>query len=744
MTETPAPRVKEAAESSLPGILAAPPWTRESGPKEPAVLKLKAPKEPPAVVWAPGRREEWLNAPYANKYHRQERLPEDTDWAGLAEEFSSGRALEEKDAKGRRPLITALLLQAPPEIGERLLADERYWGDLGDYGTSEIIEAAVARHELAAYPLALHAAKTRRAFYWMDPFLSADVAQLMIKHFGVYPNGDRAELWYKLHGRAAARLTVPDALRKPGPKRTRAEEALRLVARTHGQDAIVAAAAEYGEEAERAIAALRTDPLDLYPDPLPDLPDSLDPANLPRLLLRGRAEALPESATRHFITMLAFQEGAYEDPYPGIPPLVELFDPRSLAEFAWALRENDTYRDKWARPGFQYAITQFGDDATADLLAPIVGRWSKAFVWDRGGTTALRLFSRLGTDTALRHLDRLAKKAADQARIRPNAQRLLDRVAEERGLSREQLADRLVPDFGLDAEGGLTLDYGRRTFRVGFDEQLKPYVTDGDGKARKTLPKPGVRDDGALAPAAYQRFADLKKEVRTVAADQLKRLEKAMVSGRGWTAEEFTSLFVRHPLMWHIARRLVWSTGTATFRVAEDRTLSDAADDAFTLPGDARVTLPHPLKLSADDLKTWSDVLADYEILQPFPQLGRRVFTLTAEEAAAERLARFEGLTVHFGRIMGLTGRGWELGETEDGGFRRQALLQLAEDRWVEIGFSPGIRVISPDEYPDQDIRWVVLGGRRHGRGLTFGALDPAAASEVLAELDRLTEAART
>ncbi|MEW2355181.1 DUF4132 domain-containing protein [Spirillospora sp. NPDC029432] len=737
MTETPA-RVEEAAESSLPDILVAPPWTREKHGAEPAVLKLKAPKEPPALHWAPGTREKWREAGDGSGWVR---LPEDTDWDAVAETFAGGAAAD-LDAKERRTRAVALIMQAPPEYGERLLADERYWDDIG--AGNSLCQGIAARHGLAAHAFLVHKATANRLFYWLDPYLSTDVAQIMIKHFDAYPNRDRAVIWYRLHGRAAARLTVPDALRKPGPKRTRAEEALRLVAQTHGHDAIVAAAAEYGEEAERAIAALRTDPLDLYPDPLPELPESLDPANLPQLLLRGREEALPESATRNFIMMLAICEGPYKPPYPGVPPLAGLFDPASLAEFVWALRENDSFRGKWARPGFQYAIAEFGDDATADRLAPIVARWSKAYVWDMGGTSALRLFSRLGTDTALRHLDRLAKKAADQARIRPDAQRVLNRVAEERGLTREQLGDRLVPDFGLDAEGGMTLDYGHRTFRVGFDEQLKPYVTDGDGKARKTLPKPGVRDDGTLAPAAYKRFADLKKEVRTVAADQLKRLEKAMVSGRGWTAEEFASLFVRHPLMWHIARRLVWSAGTATFRIAEDRTLADAADEAFTLPADARVTLPHPLNLSAEDLKTWSDVLADYEIVQPFPQLGRPVFTLADEEAKAERLTRFEGLTVHFGRIMGLTGRGWELGQTEDGGFRRQALLQVTEDRWVEIGFSPGIRVIAPDEYPDQDIRWVVLGERRHGRGLAFGSLDPAAASEVLAELDRLTEAARS
>ncbi|KJS51024.1 hypothetical protein VM98_39430, partial [Streptomyces rubellomurinus subsp. indigoferus] len=88
-----------------------------------------------------------------------------------------------------------------------------------------------------------------------------------------------------------------------------------------------------------------------------------------------------------------------------------------------------------------------------------------------------------------------------------------------------------------------------------------------------------ARDDAELAPAERKRFAALKKDVRTVAGDQIRRLEDAMVSGRSWTAEEFAQLFVGHPLLWHLVRRLVWlaeADGTATaFRVAEDRTLAD-------------------------------------------------------------------------------------------------------------------------------------------------------------------------
>ena len=85
--------------------------------------------------------------------------------------------------------------------------------------------------------------------------------------------------------------------------------------------------------------------------------------------------------------------------------------------------------------------------------------------------------------------------------------------------------------------------------------------------------------------------------------DQIRRLESAMVTRRRWTAGEFRRLFVDHPLIWHLARRLVWvaedDAKATPFRVAEDRTFADAGDDTLTLPEHTGIGIAHPLELDA-------------------------------------------------------------------------------------------------------------------------------------------------
>lgn len=144
------------------------------------------------------------------------------------------------------------------------------------------------------------------------------------------------------------------------------------------------------------------------------------------------------------------------------------------------------------------------------------------------------------------HLHGIAQKVKFTG-LRTKAREKITQVAAGLELTPDQLADRLVPDLGLDDDGSMILDYGPRKFVVGFDERLVPYVVDESGARRKQLPKPGVRDDQDLAQNSYKRFAALKKDVRTLAADQVRRLQQAMVDGRRWTTTEFTDLFVGHP-----------------------------------------------------------------------------------------------------------------------------------------------------------------------------------------------------
>ncbi|MFC8537689.1 DUF4132 domain-containing protein [Streptomyces sp. NPDC057249] len=730
----PAGRIADAPADALPAVLTAPPWTRQRTAARPRTVTGLTADTGKAALWQDGEREEW--AATGSVYTRREAVD---DWEQTLDSLRHGL-----DSSDLRPAW--VYVHGPKERVAPLLDT---WDPTDVWEAADTLKPVAARFGLGALPLLLRVAPRRPGSLapLLMPYVDARVARLMAD-WAVRLKSTAAvtHAWFERHGVRAAPLLVPDALGRAGAARRAAEQALLLIAGLHG-DAVVREAAEgYGDKAADAVAALlAADPLErVLPAVMPELPPWADPALLPQPAVVSGG-ALPEESVRHLLTMLALSKPG--EPYPGLADALAVVDAASAAEFAWALFEQWRAallpaKEAWAL----HALGMLGDDGTVHRLTPVIRAWPGENAHHRA-VEGLEVLAAIGTDTALLQLHGVAQRVKFKA-LKVRAAEKIAEVAAGLGLTGEQLADRLVPDLGLDADGSTVVDYGGRTFTVGFDEQLRPQVLDGDGKLRKDLPKPGAKDDPELAPAERKRFMALKKEVRTLASDQVRRLEAAMLTDRSWTAREFTELFVGHPLVWHLVRRLVWLSKadgvTTAFRVAEDRTFADAGGDAFALPERATVRLPHPLRLGGA-VAVWSEVFATHGIAQPFPQLGRPVYALTEEEAAGHRLKRFEGFRVPTGKVLGLERYGWQRGNPEDNGVERWISKRLGDDRHLVIALDGGIAIGAVDTYPEQTLEtvWldVVPNDYWHHRphDLRFDGLDAVTASELLADLTALT-----
>lgn len=722
--------VAEAAPESLPALLVTPPWTGKRSTARLRVVEGLAAPDEPELVWAPGEQEEWSTKADRRMQWRKLGTPIDA----AIEEYRAGRLDADHEV--------TLMLTGPAELIGPLLRD---WRPGRTWDSDGWLPVLAARYELRALPLALRMAREHPTACagWLMPFASAEVVAFMADSFARLKSlRGLATAWFDRHAAFAARGLVPAAAGKPGVARRAAGDALRLLAAAH-REAVLAAADGYGTAARAAVDdVLDADSLDRYPARVPALPAWADPALLPRILLADRSAALGGDAARHLCTMLAFSKP--DEVYAGVLLVRDLCDRRSLAEFGWALF--DRWQAIGAPPAQAWAFQAqrwLGDDETVRRLARVIRAWP-----GEGGhskaVAGLDILAEIGTDLALMHLNGIAQRVKFKA-LKERAGQKVAEVATNLGLSIDQLADRLVPDLGLDADGSMTLEYGPRRFVVGFDEQLKPYVVDEQGIRRKALPKPGVHDDQALAPAAYQRFGGLKKDVRTIASDQVTRLETAMVTQRSWTCAEFRDLLVAHPLLWHIVRRLVWTAevdggAPVGFRVAEDRTYADVDDEAYELPESATVRVAHPLTLGTSTVD-WLSVFADYEISQPFAQLSRSVYRLTGEERAATMLTRFSDDKWETTALLGLERRGWQRGEPQDAGIQCWLWRPTPDGRSIVADLNPGIPVGYLDEFDQQCIECVWLspdasgGWAPRSSALTLGALDEITASELLRDL---------
>ncbi len=383
--------------------------------------------------------------------------------------------------------------------------------------------------------------------------------------------------------------------------------------------------------------------------------------------------------------------------------------------------------EKWLAAGAEskkrwvlYAAAIHGGSNMVAKLERHIREWPKE---SRGAIAceAVKALSLSPLPQALLIVDGIARKFKfKQARAAANDALLF--AAAQLGITREELADRIVPNLGFDENLERLFDYGPRAFLITITPELEIEVyeakqeeADGQeaknkggadgaapaargmvrGKKLKNLPAPGAKDDAELAKTAYDEFKQLKKQMKATAASQTARLEMALSTAREWKAGAWKQLFVKNPVMHQFATRLIWGIYEngkllQSFRYMEDGSFNTAEEEEYELPDNGRIGLVHPMELTGEEKEAWEQQLEDYEIVQPFEQLERSVYTVTKEEGGEQKLMRFHGRTINDLSLNSrLTGLGWYRGSVQDGGgfdtyYREDAELGLG----VELHFS--------------------------------------------------------
>lgn len=604
------------------------------------------------------------------------------------------------------------------------------------------VRSLVARHDVATHGLVVD--MVRRvgvSLAWLlMPFESVAVVDL-VTGWSKRRSLRRAAVDYlRRHPRFTAEALVPIAVGRAGKARDDAGAVLRLLTDLGLGTSVREGAAAYGDAVAAAIdEVLATDPVTLLPARVPTLPTWLSAELVPPVTTVG-GEDLPLDAMTALVVMFMLSKPG--EPYAGIERAVAGLDRASLVAMACGLY--DVWRVAGAPAKDSWVIEALGAVGDDEMVA-----WALAEIRrdpsDARAVSLLDVLVMIGSDAALVALRRIAETVRT-ARVRTGAEERTQAVADDLGLTADQLADRILPRLGLDDDGVLHVDYGPRSFEVRLDVQMKPVVHDTGGARRKDLPAPGATDDPVLAPRAHAAYKQFKKDVRTHGVDQVKRLEHAMVTSRRFAVTELRDVQLTHPLRRPLLQRLVWATFagdgvtvpcTGTFRIAEDGTFADIDDRAIDLAADAVIGLAHPA-LPGTALDRWAAVFADYELVQPFLQLARPWQALDDVALATSTLAdRTTGLdSRHF---LSIERKGFDRPEVGDGGYLRDFVRQLPHGRTFHLTIEPGVYMGDPTMEPQQAIVDAVLrAGPDDDHDPTFADIGPVATSELLVDLASL------
>lgn len=261
-----------------------------------------------------------------------------------------------------------------------------------------------------------------------------------------------------------------------------------------------------------------------------------------------------------------------------------------------------------------------------------------------------------------------------QKSVQARAGDLVQAIADSRGWTIEELADRTIPTAGFDDSGELELLIGEdaKRYCAKLGDDLTILIENPAGKTVSSLPS----GSDSFSAESKKLLSSARKELKQVITLQTARLYEMMCASRAFAAADWQTYFLAHPIMRKLLVRTVWegldSDGNSlgAFRPTIEGDLTDASDEAVDLASFASVRLAHPALMDPASAQDWQTHLQDYEITQLFTQFGRPVHKLPESDRKQRALTDRKGWSMDTFTLRGLASKlGYERGGAGDGGW---------------------------------------------------------------------------
>ena len=314
---------------------------------------------------------------------------------------------------------------------------------------------------------------------------------------------------------------------------------------------------------------------------------------------------------------------------------------------------------------------------------------------------------------------------------------LVEKVAESKSWSLDELADRTVPSAGLDEEGVLHLPCGieEKVYLAMIGSAMTLELRNSDGKVIKSLPS--GQDD--VTKGSKKQLSASRRELKQVIAMQSSRLYEALCSERAWSVEDWKRDIIEHPVMRKLAERAVWigldkEEGiVGLFRPTAEGDYTDADDQDVDIATFASIRLAHGALINDSIGKAWESHLKDYEVEPLFPQFGRTLLSLKEDQVSMTTIEDRKGWVTDTFTVRGSASKlGYERGEAMDGGYFCEytkgfqsaeilAVIEFSGNCLPEENVPAALVSLSFERYS---------GGRRTGGTLKLSEVPPVLLSE--------------
>jgi hypothetical protein len=294
----------------------------------------------------------------------------------------------------------------------------------------------------------------------------------------------------------------------------------------------------------------------------------------------------------------------------------------------------------------------------ADTIASTLEKIAEHRLFFSAAITGLSMLEAKGVP-ALVNLRRKVK-GAESATV----EKAIAAIAERQGVTVASLEEDTVADHGLDASGELELPAasGKARLSLGEGTSVTLVWISASGKQTRSAPKAADETGKRQIAAAKARAKSISDTLKA----QAWRLECLYLTDHCWSFAAWRKTYLEHPLLAHLARRLIWSVrsgGDTQQAIPQGGQLLDADGRILAVSTDAEVRLWHPIHSAVEVVVAWRRRVNELAITQPVKQVWREIYVLTDAERVTETYSnRFAAHILQQSQFRALgKARGWKV-----------------------------------------------------------------------------------
>lgn len=365
--------------------------------------------------------------------------------------------------------------------------------------------------------------------------------------------------------------------------------------------------------------------------------------NLPQLLYKNGTEA-----DRILLAFLLVAHGNPEISYwnetcdasayrePGIRsevlPVLELVDSDCFAEVLKGLADQYLVKYQNKKPKYlAYPICRYADEELMKDLTARAPKWATSV----SGAGAPPLYQL-----------RQAVLYSDTYSAMNFAEKYhgLDKYAETRNMTEDEIRDEYLSDVGIDENGRKEYDLGTQRVSVVLQKNMTFMIETANGKSMKAVPK--KKADPELYKVADEEFKQLLSRSKKIIKNRADRLFDDFLSGRTREAVSWKNAYFRNPLLRFAASHIVWAQEKHTFTLCgADSIKVDGTH--YEIADEIPIKVAHPIEMHDTEIQEWQNYFRSNQISQPFEQIWEPAFR---ESEIKED--RYKGCTIFWRRVQ--------------------------------------------------------------------------------------------